>query len=547
MDTANIDGSGEVAPKEQPGNAAQASSLPPPPPAKKRTGGGVAAIVGIFLLACCVGGILFYRKKVETNRMQFLVDLGHANKTATLRNRLPSVKGATHAPVSADAIMAAAAAADYGARSSGVVTNATYGAAGGADNQCFDSTSTPAVASDLVQAAAAEANYGSAEESYLEVAGAGMAGTLSKAEQAILLEKHIPNIMYTASDGTPQVLDVPLTTNIMYQAAGNTPLYSVPMEGAGGGSVVHDGGGVPAYGGVVYTAEGAAAPGTVTVTNNGAANNFYDAGVPPTAATTTNDGAANNFYNVGVPAPRQVAAGSGTGGARAGRSAYVNGAAIEPFLATHNAESAAIEAPPAVDGGVDGVGAGAGGEGGANSETMYSIYTGSTPGPAIPNTEVYGGADYAHGMTGAQPGGGRSGGFERSGSTQSTTSAASYHDASYYDPNEAATNCNTSGGAAAAATMYAVPMEDAPAAVTIVQVYGSAEDNAAGAVVVPAAVGGGAENDYTSYSPPAATAVNSGAPPPVYSVPMEGEGGEGYLAVEGGGASTPAYITSSNV
>jgi hypothetical protein len=150
----------------------------------------------------------------------------------------------------------------------------------------------------------------------------------------------------------------------------------------------------------------------------------------------------------------------------------------------------------------------------------------------MPNTGVYGGAEYADGTTGAQPGGGRSGGFERSGSTQSTTSATSYHDASYYDPNEAATS--SMGGSAANATLYAVPMEDAPAAVTIVQVHGSTEDNAA-------------ENDYTSYSPPAATAVNSGAPPPVYSVPTEGEGGEGYLAVEGGDASTPAYITNSNV
>jgi hypothetical protein len=34
--------------------------------------------------------------------------------------------------------------------------------------------------------------------------------------------------------------------------------------------------------------------------------------------------------------------------------------------------------------------------------------------------------------------------------------------------------------------VYAVPMEDAPAAVTIVQVYGSAEDNTDGAVVVAA-------------------------------------------------------------
>jgi hypothetical protein len=110
------------------------------------------------------------------------------------------------------------------------------------------------------------------------------------------------------------------------------------------------------------------------------------------------------------------------------------------------------------------------------------------------------------------------------------------------------------GVSAANATLYAVPMEDAPAAVTIVQVHGSTEDNNArvAVVVAPAAVGGGAENDYTSYSPPAATAVNSGAPPPVYSVPMqEGEGGEGYLAMGGSGISTlpntPAYSTSSNV
>jgi hypothetical protein len=92
--------------------------------------------------------------------------------------------------------------------------------------------------------------------------------------------------------------------------------------------------------------------------------------------------------------------------------------------------------------------------------------------------------------------------------------------------------------------MYAVPMEDAPAAVTIVQVYGSAEDNAAGAVVVvPTALGGGAENDYTSYNPPAA-AVNSGASPPVYSVPM---GEEGYLTVVAGGADTAACIHATDV
>jgi hypothetical protein len=65
-----------------------------------------------------------------------------------------------------------------------------------------------------------------------------------------------------------------------------------------------------------------------------------------------------------------------------------------------------------------------GGGGGANSETVYSIYTGSTPGPAMPNTEVYGGAEYADGTTGAQPGGGRSGGFERSGQSKGATAKA---------------------------------------------------------------------------------------------------------------------------
>jgi hypothetical protein len=181
----------------------------------------------------------------------------------------------------------------------------------------------------------------------------------------------------------------------------------------------------------------------------------------------------------------------------------------------------------------------------------------------------------------------------QSGSTQPTSSATSYHDASYYDPNAAATS--SAGGGAVVATMYAVPMEDAPAAVTIVQVYGSAEDNAAGAVVVgtgsaicnggvvpataaavPSTVGsvkyrpvyasngrapgvptqpslspnfsmdGGAENDCTSYNNQPAPTVNSGAPSCVYSVPMEDDGGEGYLAV-GDAPPAPAYITSTNV
>jgi hypothetical protein len=71
----------------------------------------------------------------------------------------------------------------------------------------------------------------------------------------------------------------------------------------------------------------------------------------------------------------------------------------------------------------------------------------------------------------------------RTGSTHSTTSAASYHDASYYDSKGGAVNTTGAGGAVKA-TMYAVPMEDAPTAITIVQVYGSAEDNVDGAVVV---------------------------------------------------------------
>jgi hypothetical protein len=48
--------------------------------------------VTLLILFGGVGGISFYLKKVETNRMQFLVDLGHANKTATLRRTV--VRGA---------------------------------------------------------------------------------------------------------------------------------------------------------------------------------------------------------------------------------------------------------------------------------------------------------------------------------------------------------------------------------------------------------------------------------------------------------------------